>query len=352
MSSDIQLESIRLLGNGVYRIEWLGDIVKSRKSNSTTQCVRVICSEWTPGDGNRSMRARGIEPITVRIPVALMRYLRIGDLWQDGRFVGSTTCEERVYSELAITEETATAQLAGASWRAQSGQTSHQLPFNVVDGHATCTDSWLVRVTVAKDSALLIPALEIARFYFGRSGILLNRLFDSAANSQQKWSRKLERNEATGEVDIELADGVPSMAACDVARLELDPAAQRTVRAIIASAIRAQVNWEPFFPRLMLPYCGHTTLRVGGMSIPSARGEVFLVHYIASCSHPFPFTGLRCHVWSAATDPLETIGQGDAPQALMCDDRLQHPSDGRAADLFPDLQRKVVRRVLHACAAA
>lgn len=352
MSSDIQLESIRLLGDGIYRIEWLGDIVRTRKANRTTQCVRVICSEWKPGNGNHTMRSRGVEPMMVRVPVALMRYLRVGDLWKDGRFVGCTTNEEREYSCIDINEETAKAQLAGASYRGHDGQTHYELPFDLVDGHANCTNSWLVRVQLANGAVLLIPALEIARFYFGRSGILLTRLFDSAANGQQKWCRRFERNETTGEVDIELADGVPSMAACEVARLELDPAARRTVRAITASAIKARVNWEPFFPRLLPPLTGQTNLRVGGIPLCSGSRDIFLVNYIVSCSHPFPFSALRCHVWSVPTEDVAAKPEAESPGELRCEVEGRHPSERKVTELFPDLKRKVIRRVLHSRAAA
>lgn len=351
MSSDIQLESIRRLGDDIYRIEWLGNILKTRKTGSTTPCVRVLCSRWRLGDGNATMRTRGVEPLTARVPLALMRYLRVGDLWRDGRFVGSSVAEEREYCDLKIDEETTRAQLAGASDREANGTAYYEMPFELFDGHLDSTDSWMVRIVVAEGTVLLIPAMEIARFYFGRSGALLTRLFDSAA-SNQKLHRKLNRNESTGEVDLELADGVPSHAACDVARLELDPAAQRTVRALTSSAIKARVNMEPFFPRVLPPIVGRTTLRVGGVSLRSGNREVFLVHYIASCSHPFPFTALRCHVWADA-DVKEEAGDtmpaaAAAPRTLSCDDHQPHPSEGRPRDFFPDLERKPVRCVLRA----
>lgn len=359
MNSDLTLECFKALGDRPHRVEWVADVVKTRRTDATTRCVRVMCAPWSKGDEGKTLRTRAATPVALRVPVAFLRYIRVGDIWQNGLLVGCTDSADVMFSELVVDESTTSIVVAGAKQLHSDGVRRHELPFDVFDAHRDHTDSYLVRIQAAHSQVLLIPVMEVVRFYFGRSGALLSKMF-SGATADRELFRQADRDPKTGDVNIFMSEGLTGSAACAVTRIAFDEGAQRSIRSLVSSGIKAAVNAERYYPRLSLPFTGKTTLGACGQWLTSGPMSVFLVHSLTQCSYPFPFRNVFYHRWmiAAGQDGKErqessrlvaeqerrTAGQ-QAVATLMASDLPPR------VEAFPDLVGKKIRPVWHRRAA-
>ena len=90
--------------------------------------------------------------------------LHIGDLWQDQTLVGREDVEELV-AEIDVSKETNKVVKAGSSF----DDGTFMLPLHEHAGHRENTHSYCVRVSLPDGKLLVVPCMELIRFYFGSS---------------------------------------------------------------------------------------------------------------------------------------------------------------------------------------
>jgi len=359
MQSEIVPAALRRLGDVPVRIDWYGDIVKRLSFGATTPYVQLSCTRF-PGHPMDSDTPES--PVAFGLPVALLRAVRLGDIWQGGRRVGSAPLNRMTFEEVVVDDESATVIPAGLSTVGPDKVPRHELPFAQFAGHRDHTLSYLVRLDIGGGCVLLVPSMEIVRFYFGPCGSLLANMFSGALAGDSLYSHA-RKDEESGIANVTLDASLPGIAAATVARIAFDKAAARQFRGIVNTGVKAAVNRQKWYPRVGFPLVGVTTITVEGVWIDRTTDKAFLVHRLLSCSHPFPFSKLYYRSEFAmaklgiavvagkpshdATQASLKVHLGDAvgTSGTLAPVAVQAQTTEEAVEPFPDLSAKQVFKV-------
>lgn len=212
---------------------------------------------------------------------------------------------------------------------------------------------------------MIIPCLELARFYFGSSSSLLSKLFLPPLIRESLFT-SASLNPKTHKLRIDLAEKISSASAADIGRISMDPVAARAARVVGASCLRASTTDTIIYPQALFPFEGQTDLIASGkwLSHGDTPHSTFLVYNLRSCSHPFPFRSLQYTIRGAIpraktqpgqpapTNTRPVVARQAAPdavnQALVEADpsgNLTRKSQRlQDSPRFPDLERKVIWR--------
>lgn len=354
----IVVSSLRQLGSVPHRIEWFGQVLRG-----TTTSVFVVFAPWQENSSTGEIQASKNQHVTLALPVAYLRLFRIGDIWQNGINTGFRDLVTRETFDLTIEEGTVEVRPAGLPLNANSDHPEYPLPFSAFGGHKEHTHAQCARIALDERTTLVIPCMELIRFYFGGSGSFLKRLF-SGAFALDKLFVKARLNPMTGTANIDLAEDLIGTAAVTVARIAFDKQARSAASWIVNSGVAAAANKNRYYPKTTFPFHGRTKLTVDGRWIDNGGHRVFLAEQLARCTHPFPFetlyyttrrsplsrgqqTNSHNHsddVSASEIHPLTlaTIQEGPVTANLL---PAEVPFDGEIASPFPDLAGKKVCRV-------
>lgn len=350
---------MRKIGDAPVVLAWFGDVVQRSVHGAVIPFVEITCSRLH-GDPPAIVSVK--EPILVSVPMACLRLLRLGDIWQDGRCVGSIPLCREIFMDVVVSEDSSSVLPAGLPTVDADGFARFELPFNIFDAHKQHTASFLVKVVLPSGVVLIVPSMEIIRFYFGASGTLLSRIFGGTLAGENLYTRRFI-NPDSGSATLTLADGLSSQeAAITVARIAFDCAASSQFRSIVNSGTRAAANRQKWYPRAGFPLRGITHLAAEGVWTEQGGVRSFVVHRLLSCAYPFPFKSLSFTLQGAGAQPSRQlrpvdIGEGSPrpSRTVKLDSRaptsrqlapveLVVPDDGDPPN-FPDLVPKTIRKV-------
>ena len=133
------------------------------------------------------------------------------------------------FRKLVVDETTTALVPCGRSVPDDQNAPRHELPFHLFQRHSDHTKAFVARVQIDSGSVLLVPSMELVRFYFGSSGALLANMFSGALGERHLYE-SAEKDPATGEVTLQLAAGLPGIAAATVARIAFNKTARRQMR--------------------------------------------------------------------------------------------------------------------------
>lgn len=285
-------------GEDTWRLDWFGEIsyaartIRSNQPALTVWLSRVADPGWEQSPSALLSPESTAHRERVRREVALgtLVILRIGDLWRDQYLVARPAYETEEFRDLDVTGDGVTIIKAGSSL----DDGSFVLPAADHPWHMGATHAYCTQVALADGRFLVIPALELARFYFGSSSALLTRLFSAGFDKEMICEADSFLYEHGGRADLSLAPGIPAASAHDVARLVFGRKAMARASLLSRSCIRAIQAGEPVHPQCVFPFVGKTSLKVKGKWLPRAGqpARTFLVYEILSCAHPFPYSSL------------------------------------------------------------
>ena len=219
------------------------------------------------------------------VPISALPILAVGDLWQHGRQIASPDYQVETFKRLRITPSTTAFVKSGL---AVDGH--FLLPLGWHPWHIQHTHSYCVSVDLEDGGRLLIPCMEIIRFYFGSTGNLIQRLFRSPLSPNALWVDK-RLNPANNHLHLVLANRLSGISAADIGRIAESKHAWQSAAGIYASCQKASVQRHPVYPYTGFPFEGITDLVASGAWLPFGDREqaTFIVYRLRSCSHPFPF---------------------------------------------------------------
>lgn len=284
---------------GRWRVDWFGPIafpdrmVRRRHPSVLVSLSKDKCPEGSSRLSLLSLRETERQQTRCWVSVGTTMLLRIGDVWREQSLESRAADEELHCENLEISQDTCELVKAGSSF--EDG--SFMLPLHEHAGHRENTHSYCVRVTLPDGKLLVVPCMELIRFYFGSSSELLNRLFHPQLDRGHLYTGTpaIDRH---NRMTLQLADRIPRASAEDVARIAGSRLEWRAAKMIGASCVRAAQARQEVYPQTLFPFEGTTTLRAAGKWL--SRGNdpkgTFLVYQLLSCSHPFPFKSLRFHV--------------------------------------------------------
>lgn len=286
-------------GKTKWRVSWFGEVAFPNRMLRTRQSSVLVylCSVKSNGLGKE---VGGHYQKSVWVSIGTLVFLRVGDIWQDGYLCQQVDDEVVDFADLQINPQAVNYIKAGLSM--EDG--SFLLPLAEHPWHMASTHSYCLAVSLPGNKRLVIPCMELARFYFGSSTSLLAKLFTPPLERSSLYSNPVyEPSEQR--LTIDLADGMSGRSAADIGRLHQDPVAWRAAVRIGTSMLQKSTTKQPCHIQTMFPFEGATTLKVSGkwLSLGGQPRRTFIVHSIRLCSHPFPFKELRYNMNTVAYVP-------------------------------------------------
>lgn len=232
--------------------------------------------------------------------------------------------------------------------------------------HLQQTQSYCIKVELPEGKRIIIPCMEMIRFYFGSSASFLHRLFMSNITYEHLWKSK-HFDPVFERLHLKLSDGISGASAADIGRIAMNQEARCAASLIFRTCQLALLNSQPIYPYTGFPFTGKTNLTASGiwLSRGAAENSTFVVYRLKSCAHPFPFQSLAyesTYVKKAGSNKNQKnnqsqTGEEQSPvgqsvrggkQTLSEDDpgksksSREHPIKTNAR--FPDLVSKAVWR--------
>lgn len=300
--------------------------------------AQIVISRWQPEDKRHLTASLAGRFTTAAIPIAFLRLFRIGDLWSGAQQVGiDESFVQETFANLEINDNTVNIAPAGLPLDPDNTSPLFPLPFTAFEAHRDHTGAFCARVRVADDITLVVPCMELIRFYFGASGSLLRQLFSGAMAGSKLYSAA-KINTSTGVARLDLAPSLPGVAASTVGRIAFDDQARRAMRWLINSGVSAAANRERHYPRTTFPFAGTTDLAAQGRWIDLHGHRVFLAERLIRCTHPFPFRTLFY------TSSMNRMATRQAVRRIL--DRKSHTAHATGRQPAPRLAEARVARDL------
>ncbi|MBN9424572.1 MAG: hypothetical protein J0I91_19185 [Candidatus Accumulibacter sp.] len=290
------------------------------------------------------------------VPVSALPMLAIGDLWQNGRRLESPVYQLETFQNLRVDDTSASFIKAGLAVDAH-----FLLPLSRHPWHRLHTQSYCVSLALSDGRRLLVPCVELIRFYFGSSGNLLHRLFTGPLTRESLWVSK-RFNPTNRHLHLVLAKRLSLWSAPDIGRIAESPLAWRAAAGIHASCQKAAAQRHPAYPYTGFPFEGQTNLVASGVWLPFGEVEraTFLAYRLFSCSHPFPYRSLSYeaadrkvrYASDRKSDQVGKVGHTREKPKGATETTDADPGDRKAQrrivfenqQRFPDLTRKSIWR--------
>lgn len=290
-----------------WRVDWFGEVAYHPSGQRRSQPVyRVLIS---PVLGDLSLPSIVTDDGDQReawLPIGTLPMVYVGDIWQDGERVAQPDYQQESF-DVHIVNSWADIIKAGLSL-----EDSFLLPLNEHRWHRGATQSYSVCLSVTGGKRLIVPCMELIRFYFGSSSNLLHKLFTGPLREEMLWSEK-SFDPATKHLHIKLASRISGASASDIGRIALSKEAWRSAAGICTSCITATSQKRAAYPYTGFPFTGRTTLQVGGhwLSFAGVPNLTFVVYRINSCSHRFPFEALSYEADACKAQRATASAAGD-----------------------------------------
>lgn len=361
-----ELPSISALtkGESSWRIDWFGDLAFPNRLFRRTQPSLLVHLSKVLDHSFRQDPSVLLSPDStsparfqrkVWISAGTLPLLRIGDVWRDGKLEASPDYQLERFLDLRIDDSTVHLVKAGLNL----DDKGFLLPLSEHPWHLNCTHSYCVMVELPDGRQLIIPCIELIRFYFGSSSGLITKLFLPPLQRKALYGNS-HFDSSTKRLVLDLAEKISGASAADIGRMHLDPVAWRAAMHVGMSALKASVARQNIYPQGFFPFEGRTTLVAAGkwLSLGGRAEATFLVYSLRSCSHPFPFRSLRYKVQngfaraSGVAPPRPSQGSirssaNDASDQPIVERDASNSLSPKAMQIhleprFPDLQKKPV----------
>ncbi|MFA6062314.1 MAG: hypothetical protein WC736_06845 [Gallionella sp.] len=221
------------------------------------------------------------------LSIGTLPMVGVGDIWQDGERVAQPDYQHESFG-VHIANSWADIIKAGLSV-----EENFLLPLNEHRWHRGATQSYCVCISMKDGKRLIVPCMELIRFYFGTSSNVLHKLFSGPLQDEMLWHEK-SFDPANGHLHLKLASRISGASASDIGRIALSHEAWRSAAGIYASCIAATSQKRTAYPYTGFPFTGRTTLQVSGrwLSFAGEPNSTFVVYRLNSCNHRFPFETL------------------------------------------------------------
>ncbi|MDQ3816321.1 MAG: hypothetical protein M3362_01360 [Acidobacteriota bacterium] len=314
--------------NRIWRIEGLGEVDLNPSVPSEPSIEVILVPLWKPQADPETINKKSTYQYSgrrvVRVGVGLLSCLHIGTLWRGGYQLNTPPYTPRDFNELLITPETS--RITDAS-RSPALITPEFYPAvqNCVKAKYLVIDLDQKLHGVNKQSKLIVPCVEVARFYYTNSTQLTRAIIGGGLDTHANDIYAPHKTRLPGEDGIgfvQLRDIIKDPDRKIVARLAFDHIANRNARNIYTSIIKNASEESCAVLEARPPFEGTTDLKVEGKWILSAD-EVwhFFVYRLVSCTAPFPYKQLD---WGRDNDATP-VGDPDPSRPVAYPGAIKRP---------------------------
>ena len=279
------------LDDGIWRVDWFGAIEKNYPVESEF-AIQVVLSRlkinWKESDTATDQAVDHYTRRSISIGVGQLPYVHIGTFWEYGKRL-PTIAGKIISFDLNINPETENIVITTSK--------VHEQTLISINDHSVSSngkDSWCVHVAYGNDPAgIIIPVMEIIRFYYATSTLLSKALFDGDFEHDRN---KLVNPEYTGmkgsRCVVHRRKNVEDNDCWTIGRILNDTKAYQGVLDITNSLRLAHANGQVPHPKSRFPFNGRTTLKARCKQIGRYQKR-WLVLSLISCSGPFPYEELE-----------------------------------------------------------
>lgn len=302
------------MDNGIWCISWLGRFVRNPKVPSELSIevtITALRKDANIEEINPSHKSSYDYSKTQKVLVgcSLLPILKIGSFWCNGVNIKLSSKKDYTTLEVNLLIDASTSELTDYKSSPKLFQGNYYVEIEKNKLSKLLIIDYPKSIEGKKFDKLIIPCIEVLRFYYARSSQLIRALLNNQLG--QKPNGKKVKNEDSNKIynpdithsycdsgvaHIHLRQTIPDKDAAHVARIAFSQYANLQARNIYGSGIKNESNLSQFLVEVRPPFEGTTTLVFEGKSVASAEsseiGWSFLVFQIKSCSHPFPFTQL------------------------------------------------------------
>jgi len=247
------------------------------------------------------------------VSVGTLTLLRVGDIWRDQRPYLAPDYQVETF-DLDVGDDTSDLVKAGLS---RDG--GFLLPLEHHPWHLNNTHAYCLAVALPDGREVVVPCMELVRFYFGSSSSLLTRLFTPPL-SRDSLLTKSVFGASRKHLHLTLAEGVSAASAVDIGRMATSEVAWRAALQVGTSCLLASTTGAPHgvHPKTSFPFQGRTVLTAAGKWLPRGdRAEAtFVVFSLRQCEWPFKFRSLEYRL-SGPGKPRRQVGAAEPTQPAV-----------------------------------
>lgn len=275
-----------------WRVDWFGEVAYPPNGLRRSQPVyRVLISPVLGDLSSPNIVTDDGDQREAWLSIGTLPMVNMGDIWQNGEKIAQPNYQQESFG-VHIAHSSANIIKAGMSL-----DEHFVLPLNEHRWHRGATQSYCVCISMKDGKRMIVPCMELIRFYFGTSSNVLHKLFTGLLREEMLWREK-SFDPATGHLHLKLASRISGASASDIGRIALSKEAWRSAAGIYASCVTATSQKRTAYPYTGFPFAGPTTLQVSGrwLSFAGEADSTFVVYRLQSCSHRFPFETLSYEV--------------------------------------------------------
>lgn len=279
--------------NDSWRIEWFGGIAYNPHVPSEHQ-IEVALARVPPSAGSKihpKYLPLRTERRNVQVGIGYLPYLALGTLWQEGH----PDSRELMISEKSFQIDVDKQDFISADTRVNGGWVISPSKYPFGDNWPALKDTMLVAIEYGGDPyGLLIPALELFRFYYATSTDLTKAA--CWGDIQQTYDHKESGRLSDGNFKVHLKQNLSKHDAWTLARYIESPEMQYQIKQFHRQIPVAQINAGsiPVTPvravKCGFPFSGRTTIRGRAINVSSDGATPrWLVLRLTGCAYPLPF---------------------------------------------------------------
>jgi hypothetical protein len=282
-----------------WRVDWFGEIAypdryTRRKHPSILIYLSKVTESNFSADPEVLLQPHSTAPAKgqtrIWVSVGTLIVLRIGDIWHRQKLHLSPEYTRETFKKLWVGRNNTDFIKAGLN----PDKAGFLIPIPEHPWHMNATHSYCLMANLPDGRRLIVPCVELIRFYFGSSSSLLRQIFSTQLGRENLYSED-RYDHKSGLLSFKLGYGMSGRSASDIGRLRLDPVAWRAAAMVSVSMLKAKSTGDPAFIQSFFPFEGNTFLDVSGrwLSFQGEPNQTFLVYGINSCTHSFPFKSLK-----------------------------------------------------------
>lgn len=278
-----------------WRVDWFGALLQNPQITTEPVFEVVISPVLDSGDVPlSSMRATDLtQQQVILIGVGQLPFIEIGSIWKNGCHQDQHAGTSQVFNGIEIGPRTV-----------QEISSLHKLdnrniiPYKHYRISKAGVGSSIVAIKHNNDPyGILIPAMELIRFYYAVSSNMAHAVFSGAFQTNRDLILNTQKSHYIPDEDrvvLCLPQYVVDEDAWVIARILRSPVAAESCRKIFDCIIQNRVNQNLVHLSSSFPFEGESTLRTRVKSIPGQKeGQWrYLVLSICACSAPMPYQNL------------------------------------------------------------
>lgn len=281
-----------------WRVDWLGAL-ESNPNITTEPFFQIVLSPFhsaplgLEADKLSSVKATDPEQQrVVRIGIGQLPLISIGSVWKDGLHQGLFAGRDEIFTGLQISPKSVRII---PTLHKENGW--NVIPYSHYRVGKAGAGSFLVALEYEGDPyGILIPAMELIRFYYAVSSNLAHAIFsgafqhslDSIVNVARTWYSKEDDR-----VSLGLRQQITDDEGWIIARILRSEQAARSCSHIYDTLLKDIVNKKNIHLSADFPFHGITNLQAKVKKIPRPDGKWRnLILSLENCSAPMPFSEL------------------------------------------------------------